>query len=59
MKRGAWFRSGKQAANQSADDRTADAEKSRHDETEVLYSGHNGARDQPNYEADNNVPNDV
>jgi hypothetical protein len=59
MKRGAWFRFGKQAANQSADDRTADAEKSRHDETDVLYSRHYGARDQPNYEANNNVPNDV
>jgi len=59
MKRGAWFRSGKQASDQSADDRTADAEQSRHDETEMLYSRHDGAREQPNYEADNNVPNDV
>ena len=39
MKRGAWFRFGKQAANESADDRTTDAEQSRHDETEMLYPG--------------------
>src|SRR5206468_10203072 len=38
MKRGPWFRFGKQAANQSADDRTADAEKSRHYEIDVLHS---------------------
>ena len=43
----------------SADDRTPNAEQSRHDETEMLYTRHNGACDQPNYEADNNVPNDV
>ena len=59
MKRGAWFRFGKQASNQPADDRTADAEKSRHYETEMLYARHYGARDQPDYEADNNVPNEV
>ena len=59
MKCGTWFRFGKQAANQSTDDRTADAENSRHDETEVLYSRDNAPREQPNYEADNDVPNDV
>jgi hypothetical protein len=59
MKRGAWFRFGKQAAYESADDRTTDAEQSRHDETEMLYTRHNGAGDQSNYKADNNVPNDV
>ena len=59
MKRGAWFRSGKHAGNESADDRATDAQERRHYETEVLYSRHNAARDQPNYEADNNVPNDV
>src|SRR5206468_5524411 len=35
MKRGAWFRFGKQAANQSADDRTTDAEQSCHNQTEM------------------------
>lgn len=45
MKRGAWFRFGKQAANESADDRTTDTEQSRHNQTEVLYTRHDGARD--------------
>ena len=59
MKRGAWLRPGKQAGNQSADDRATDAEDRRHDETEMLYAWHDSACEQPDYEADNDVPNDV
>ena len=59
MKRGAWFRFGKQTANQSADNRATDAEESRQYKTETLYARHNGACNQSDYEADNNVPNQV
>jgi hypothetical protein len=59
MKRGTWFGFGKEAADQSADDRPTDAKQGGQYETEMLCARHNGARDQPNDEADNNVPNDV
>ena len=59
MKRGAWLRLGKQATDQSADDRATDAEESRHDETEMLYARHNSACDQTDDETDDDVPDDV
>jgi hypothetical protein len=59
MKRGTGFRFGKQARDQSADDRPTDTDQRRHYETEMLSTRHNSACDQPDDEADNNVPNDV
>ena len=59
MKRGTWFGFGKEAANQSADDRPTDAKQGGQYEPEMLCAGHKRACNQPDDKADNNVPNDV
>ena len=59
MKRGTWFRFGKQASDQSADDGTTNTEQRGHYETEMLYPRHDRACDQTDDETDNDVPNDV
>jgi hypothetical protein len=59
MKGRAWFRLGKQAADQSAYDRATDSNQRRHYEPEVLRARHDGASDQTDDEADNDVPDDV
>jgi hypothetical protein len=59
MKRRTRFRFGKQAADQSADDRATDTEQRGNDETEILSAGHDRACNQPDDETDNDVPNEV
>jgi hypothetical protein len=59
MKCGTWFRFGKQASDESADDRATDTEQSSQYETEMLYARHDRACDQTDDETDNDVPNDV
>ena len=59
MKRRARFRLGKQAADQSTDDRAGDPKHRGHYETEMLGARHDGARDQTNDKTDNDVPDDV
>ena len=59
MKRRTRFRFGKQASDQSADDRATDTDERRHYETEMLSARHDRACDQPYDETDNDVPNDV
>lgn len=54
---GRWF--GKDARDQAPHDRAADAEQRGHDKTEMLDARHNGARDPPNDETDDDRPNDV
>lgn len=50
---------GKNPRDQAADDGAADAEQRGHDETEMLRSRHNGARNPTDDETDNDGPNDV
>jgi len=59
MKRGTWFRLGKQASDQAAHDGATDAKQSGHYETKMLSARHDRASDQPDDETDNDVPNDV
>jgi hypothetical protein len=59
MKRRTRFRFGKQASDQSADDGTTDTDQCRHYETEMLSARHDRACNQPDDEANNDVPNDV
>src|SRR5207237_10451957 len=59
MKRRTRFGFGKQASDQSADDRAADTDQRRHYEPELLSARHNRACDQPDDETDNDVPADI
>jgi hypothetical protein len=54
-----WLRSGKQASDQSPDDRATDAEQRSHYESEMLRTRHYGPCDQANDEPDNYGPNDM
>jgi len=45
--------------DQTAQDRSADAEKRRHDKAQVLHTRHDRARAQADNETDNDRPNDV
>ena len=59
MKLGTWFRFGKQASDQTADDRATDAKQNCHYENEMLRAWHDGACNEPDNETDNDGPNDV
>ena len=59
MKRRTRFRFGKQACDQSADDRATDTDQRRHYETEMLSARHNRACNQSDDKTDNDVPNEV
>jgi hypothetical protein len=59
VKLGTWFGFGKNARDQSSDDRATDAEQCGHYESEVLRTRHYGACDQTDKEPDNNGPKDV
>jgi len=59
MKRRTRFRFGKQASDQSADDRAADTNQRRHYETEMLSARHDRECNQTDDETNNDVPNDV
>ena len=59
MKRGTWFRFGKQASDQSANDRATDTKQRGQYEAEMLNARHNSACDETDDETDNDVPNDV
>jgi hypothetical protein len=52
MKRRTWFRFGKQASDQSANDRATDTDQPGHDETELLSARHNRACNQSDDETD-------
>jgi len=53
VKRRTWLRFGKQASDQSPDDRATDAEQRGHYESEMLRTRHYGSCDQANYKPDN------
>ena len=55
MKRRTRLRFGKQAADQSTDDRAADAKQRRHYESEVLRARHDGACDPTDDETDDDT----
>jgi len=59
MKLGTRFRFGKEASDQSSDDRTTDPEQGGHYESEMLRTRHYSACYQTDKEPNNDGPNDV
>ena len=59
MKGGAGGRSGEDSSNQTADNRSGNAENRGHDESKVLDTWEDRTRAQADNETDNDRPNDV